>query len=51
MESMAWNTETEDSQMVRVVDRPHKPVLSLVGSEDKDISDVMHFPAYQKGVA
>ncbi len=48
MESMAWNTETENGQMVRVVDRPHKTVLSLVGFEDKDISDVMHFPATKR---
>lgn len=48
IEPMAWNTETEDGQMFRVVDQPHKTVLSLVGFEDNDISDVMHFPATKR---
>ena len=43
--SMAWNTENEDGSMFRVVDGPHNVASALVNSENKDISDIVHFPA------
>jgi len=42
--SMAWNTENEDGSMVRLVDKPHRTVSTLVNSENKDTSDAAHFP-------
>jgi len=48
LQAMSWNTENEDGSMVRVVDRPHKTALRLVGFEDKDITNIMHFPATRR---
>jgi len=33
----------------RLVDDPHKTVLTLVGLEDKNTSNIMHFPADRRG--
>lgn len=46
--SMAWNTETENGEMVRNVDRPHEIVLRLAGFEDKDITEAVSFPATKR---
>ena len=48
LQAMAWNTEKEDGTKVRVVDKPHKTVLKVVGFEDKDITSMMHFPATKR---
>ena len=47
--SMAWNPENEDGSMVRLVDIPHRSTKALVNSENKDISDIVHFPAGKRG--
>jgi len=46
--SMAWNTETENGEMVRNVDKPHEIVLRLAGFEDKDVSKAVSFPATKR---
>lgn len=46
--SMAWNTETENGEMVRNVDKPHELVLRLAGFEDKDVSKAVRFPATKR---
>lgn len=46
--SMAWNTETEDGEMVRNVDKPHEMALKLAGFEDKDMSKAVSFPATKR---
>ena len=45
---MAWNTENEDGSMVRVVEKPHKTTLKMAGFEDKDASNILHFPATRR---
>ena len=46
--SMAWNTETENGEMVRNVDKPHEIVLRIAGFEDKDVSKAVSFPATKR---
>ena len=46
--SMIWNTETENGQMVRLVDKPHNTVLRLASFDGKDISQVMQFPSTKR---
>ena len=46
LEAMAWNTETEDGQKVRIVDTPHLNVLRIVGLEDKDMN--LDFPTTRR---
>jgi len=48
--SMAWNTENEDGSMVRLVDKPHIITDAFVNAENKDISDVVHFPTDKRGL-
>jgi len=48
LQSMAWNTETEDGSRVRVVDKPHRIALQIVRFEDQDISKVMGFPSTRR---
>ena len=48
LNSMAWNTETEDGSRVKIVEKPHETVLKIVGFEDKDISTALHFPATRR---
>ncbi|MBA7690645.1 hypothetical protein ES703_99176 [subsurface metagenome] len=48
LKAMVWNTENEDGSMVRVVDKPHKTALKIIGFEDKDITGIMHFPATRR---
>ena len=45
---MAWNTENEDGSMVKVMGKPHKTALKIVGFEDKDISKAVYFPATRR---
>jgi site-specific DNA recombinase len=46
LEAMAWNTEDEDGQRVRIVDTPHLNVLKVVGLEDKDMN--LDFPTTRR---
>jgi len=48
LEGLNWDTETEDGQKERVVDKPHKTALRIVGFEDKDITKIMNFPATKR---
>jgi hypothetical protein len=48
LKSMAWNLENEDGSKVRVVDKPHLIALKVSGFEDKDITEIMHFPATKR---
>lgn len=48
LQSMAWNTETEDGSKVRLVDKPHETALQIAGFEDRDASKVMGFPATRR---
>lgn len=48
LQAMAWNTENEDGSKVRLMDKPHKTVLKIVGFEDKDITKIMQFPASRR---
>jgi len=48
LKSMAWNTEDENGQMIRNVEKPHETVLKLVGFEDKDITEAMRFPSTKR---
>ncbi len=48
LQSMAWNTETEEGSKFRLVDEPHKTALQIVGFEDRDASRVMGFPATRR---
>ena len=34
--SIIWNTETEDGSKVKVIEKPHKTALKIIGFEDKD---------------
>jgi len=43
LESMAWNTETEDYRMIRLIDKPHETALQVIGLEDKSVSESLHF--------
>ena len=45
---MAWNTEDENGQMIRNVDRPHKTVLRLVGFESRDVSKAVGYPGTKR---
>ena len=45
---MAWNTENEDGNMVKVVEKPHKTALQIADFEDRDISKLMGFPATRR---
>lgn len=46
VEAMAWDTESEDGQKVRIVDSPHLNVLRIVGLEDKDMN--LDFPTTRR---
>ena len=48
LQSMNWNAETEEGEMLRVVDKPHKTALRIVGFENKDLSKILHFPATKR---
>ena len=48
LDSMAWNTENEDGSTFRLVDKPHNIASALVNSENKAISDIVHFPAMNR---
>lgn len=48
LQSMAWNLEKEDGSKVRTVEKPHRIALSVLGLDDKDLSDVFHFPATKR---
>jgi len=46
--SFAWNLEDEDGNTVRIVDQPHKVVLTLAEADDKDVSKTFHFPSTKR---
>jgi site-specific DNA recombinase len=46
IDAMAWNTEDEDGQRVRIVDMPHLNVLRIVGLDDKDMN--LDFPTTRR---
>jgi len=48
LRELEWDTETEDGQKVRVVDKPHQAVLRIVGLENEELSDIVHFPATKR---
>lgn len=48
LKALQWDTETEDGQKVRVVDKPHQAVLRIVGLENEELSDIVHFPATKR---
>lgn len=50
LHSLDWDTETEDGQKVRVIDKPHKTALTIVGLDDKDLADNLHFPTTRRKV-
>lgn len=50
LSQLSWDTETENSQKTRVVDNPHKTVLNIIGFNDKDISNILHFPATKREI-
>jgi len=50
LESMAWNTETEDYQMIRLVNEPHKTALKIIDIEDENTSKSSHFPTKRRKV-
>ena len=45
---MAWNAEAENGSRVKVIEKPHKTALKIVGLEDRDISNTLHFPASRR---
>lgn len=50
LKAMAWNTENEDGSRVMLVERPHKLALSIVGLEDKELTDTFGFPATKREI-
>lgn len=44
--AMTWDTESEDGRKIRIVDKPHFNVLTVVGLEDKDIN--ISFPTTKR---
>jgi site-specific DNA recombinase len=50
LKHLEWDTETEDGKKVRVVDRPHRTALTIVGLDDKESSGIFHFPTTRRGV-
>jgi len=46
LKAMAWNTEDENGQRVRIVDSPHLNALRIVGLEDKTLN--LDFPATRR---
>jgi len=45
---MSWNLETEDSQMVRIVDKPHYNVLKILGLDSVDMTKAFQFPSTRR---
>ncbi len=50
LQSMSWNVENKDGSMVKVVDKPHKMVLKIIGLENKEISKAICFPATKREI-
>ena len=48
LQSMAWNLETEDGQMVRTVDGPHYNVLKILGLDSVDMTKAFQFPSTRR---
>jgi len=48
LQSMAWNLETEDGQMVRTVDKPHQMILKILGLDSVDMTKVFQFPSTKR---
>lgn len=50
VQAMAWNTENEDGSMVMLSEKPHRLVLTIVGLEDKELTDTFGFPATRREI-
>ncbi len=48
LKAMAWNIENEDGSMVKLVEQPHKLTLSIIGLEDKELTNTIGFPATKR---
>lgn len=48
LQALDWDTETEDGQKQRIVDKPHKVALKIVSFEDKEITKILNFPATKR---
>ena len=48
IKAMAWNTESEDGAMVRLVDGPHRLALRMVGLEGKEPDRTSGFPTSKR---
>jgi len=48
LQAMNWNTETEEGEMLRVIDKPHQTALRIIGFENKDLTKILHFPATKR---
>jgi hypothetical protein len=50
LQALEWDTETEDGQKVRVVDKPHKAALRIIGVDNEELSEVMFFPTTKRQI-
>lgn len=50
LQSLAWDTETENGKKVKVIDKPHKTALTIIGLDDKDLVDTLNFPTTRRKV-
>lgn len=50
LKALSWDTETEDGQKIRIVDKPHRAVLEIVGLNNEKLSEVMRFPSSKRGI-
>jgi len=50
VKEMAWNTENEDGSRIMTVEKPHKLALSIIGLDDKELTDVFGFPAARRDI-
>jgi len=49
LRALAWDTEEdEEGKKSRIVDKPHRTALRIVGLENKDITKVVNFPATKR---
>ena len=50
LNAMAWNVETENGSTVKLVERPHKLALNIIGLEDKASTNTLGFPATRREI-
>ena len=50
LQALNWDTETEDGQKVRVVEKPHKAALRIIGVDNEKLSEVMFFPTTKRQI-